>query len=383
MVAAVRRRISPRVVAMRFGVVLCTVQRWCRRAAGQRLDRVDWSDRSSAPHRTRRTAAASEQQVLTIRRWLKDRSVLGEYGAAAIRREMETRRIAPCPSTATISRILCRCGVLDGHRRVRRPPPPRGWYLPAVAAGKAELDSFDTIEGLALRGGPHLTIFTGISLHGGLPAACPFRSVSAKTVVQTLLEHWRATGLPAYAQFDNDNRFQGPRQHPDTVGRVTRLCLSLGVVPVFAPPNETGFQAAIESFNARWQAKVWTRFEHHSVRGLAGRSAQYIAAARQRMSARIDAAPPRRCFPKRWRMDLKQTLCGKIIFLRRTNDTGRISLLGHPLLVDRHWLHRLVRAEVDLDDNIIRFFALRRRDTTDQPLLKEIPYTLPRRLFNE
>jgi len=179
MVAAVRRRISPRVVAMRFGVVLCTVQRWCRRAAGQRLDRVDWSDRSSAPHRTRRTAAASEQQVLTIRRWLKDRSVLGEYGAAAIRREMETRRIAPCPSTATISRILCRCGVLDGHRRVRRPPPPRGWYLPAVAAGKAELDSFDTIEGLTLEGGLRLEVLNVISLQGGLPGSWPQPLVTA------------------------------------------------------------------------------------------------------------------------------------------------------------------------------------------------------------
>ena len=368
---------------MHFGVALCTVQRWCRRAAGQRLDRVDWSDRSSAPHRTRRTEAVIEQRVLTIRRWLKDRSALGEYGAAAIQREIKARRIMPCPSIATISRILRRCGILDGRRRIRRPPPPRGWYLSAVAAGKAELDSFDTIEGLAIRGGPQLTILTGISLHGGLPATWPFRSVSAKTVVKTLLEHWRAVGLPAYAQFDNDNRFQGPRQYPDTVGRVTRLCLSLGVIPVFAPPNETGFQAAIESFNGRWQAKVWRRFEHRSIRGLASRSAQYITASQQRLSARIDAAPPRRCFPKRWRMDLQQPPRGKIVFLRRTNDTGRVNLLGHSFLIDRHWLHRLVRAVVDLDDNTIRFFALRRRDPSDQPLLKEIPYALPKRPFQE
>ena len=64
-----------------------TVEDWVERAKGQRLDRVDWSNRSRAPKRTRRTNATIEQQVLTIREWLKDHSILGEYGAAAIRRD--------------------------------------------------------------------------------------------------------------------------------------------------------------------------------------------------------------------------------------------------------------------------------------------------------
>ncbi len=109
-----------------------------------------------------------------------------------------------------------------------------------------------------------MTIFTGTSLLGGLPAAWPRTSVAATTVLECLIEHWRAFGLPGFAQFDNDNRFTGPRQYLDAVGRVIRLCLSLGVTPVFAPPNETGFQAAIESFNGLWQAKVWQRFEHNA-----------------------------------------------------------------------------------------------------------------------
>ena len=381
--AAVRRGASQRAVAVRFGVALCTVQRWFQRAQGQRLNRVDWNDHSSAPHRTQRTKRSREQEVLTIRRRLKDHSPLGEFGAAAIRRETETRRVTPLLSISTIGRILRRHGVLDGRRRVRRPPPPRGWYLPAVAAATAELDSFDTIEGLAIRGGPQVAVLTGISLHGGLPVTWTAQAVSAKMVVNALVEHWRSAGLPAYAQFDNDNRFHGPRQYADTIGRVIRLCLSLGVTPVFAPPNETGFQAAIESYNGRWQAKVWSRFEHASIRGLSQRSAKYIAAARKRSIARIEAAPRRRPFPKHWRLDLQRDPHGIIVFLRRTDDRGRASLLGHAFDVDRHWLHRLVRAEVNLDDNTIRFFALRRREPTDQPLLNKASYTLPKRPFQE
>jgi len=49
-----------------------------------------------------------------------------------------------------IDRILGRWGVLDRVHRVRRPPPPRGWYLPAVAEGEAELDCLDFSEDLKL-----------------------------------------------------------------------------------------------------------------------------------------------------------------------------------------------------------------------------------------
>jgi len=382
-VAAVRRGASQREAARRFGVALCTAQRWVERARGQRLNRVVWTDQSHVPKRTGRTDLAVEQFVLQLRRWLKEKSVLGEYGAVAIARELEARSVQSRPSIRTIGRILQRHGVLDGRRRTRRPPPPRGWYLPEVAASKAELDSFDTIEGLAILGGPHLTVLTGISLHGGLPSAWTRRAVSAKTVVEALVEHWRSVGLPRYVQFDNDNRFQGPRQYADVVGRVTRLCLSLGMVPVFAPPNETGFQAAIEGFNGQWQAKVWTRFQHRSLRGLASRSAKYIAAARQRRAARIETAPRRRRFPKQWRLDLQRHPQGRIIYLRRTDGQGRVSLMGHTFAVDRYWLHRLLRAEVDLDAGKIRFYALRRRDPTDQHLLREVNYVLPRKQFQE
>lgn len=382
MVGAVRRGLSRREAGRRFGVALCTVQRWVARAKRKRLNQVDWSGRSRRPKKIHRTDAATERRVLSVRRYLKERSVLGEYGAAAIRRHMEAR-IKACPSARTIGRILQRHGVLDGRQRTRRPAPLRGWYLPEVAAEQAELDSFDTIEGLAIRGGPHLSVLTGVSLHGGVPVASPQRSVTSVSVVQSLVAFWQQMGLPGYAQFDNDNRFQGPHQHPDSVGRVIRLCLSLHVTPVFAPPKETGFQASIESLNARWQAKVWSRFEHRSIHQLRSRSAKYIEAARERITARIEAAPARCTFPKRWRLNLQAHPRGKIIYIRRTTDKGCASFLGRSFPVDRHWAHRLVRAEVDLAGNTIRFYALRRREPTDQPLLSEAPYRLPKKHFRE
>lgn len=379
---AVRRGDGLRGIAREFHVSLATVQRWVQRAKGRRLDRVVWTDRPDAPRRTRRTTLAVESRILTIRRQLQ-RSVLGECGAAAIRQQLVAGKASPCPSLRTIGRILQRRGALDGRKRVRRPPPPPGWYLPLLAELAVELDSFDTIEDLAIRRGPHFTVLTGVSLHGGLVAAWPESKVTSQAVLAALLERWKKVGLPAYAQFDNDNRFLGPKQHPDAIGRVIRCCLSLGVTPVFTPPNEMGFQASIEGFNGLWQSKVWSRRKYRSLKQLQRCSQEYLDASLTRRAARIEAAPLRRRFPRRWQLDLQQVVPGLIIFLRRTNNSGHVQMLGRTFPVDSQWVHRLVRAEVDLAKHRIRFYALRRRQPDDQPLLNTVRYRLPRRPFKE
>jgi len=379
----VREGKSMRATARHFRVSLATVRYWVVRADHRSLDEVDWADRCRAPHRTRRIASGLEETLLSIREALKTQSALGEFGATAIRAELLDRAVPLVPSVRTIGRVLLRRGVLDGRRRIRRAAPPPGWHLPAVVAGQADLDSFDIVEDLVIEDHGGVQILNGVSLHGGLAESWAREGITAKIAVESILQHWRRFGLPGYAQFDNDTRFQGGHNHPDVIGRLSRVCLSLGVIPVFAPPRETGFQAAIESFNALWQAKVWQRFHHDDLGQLQERSSRYIQAHRRRNAARIGSAPARLRFPDGWTLDLQGAPGGKIIYLRRTSDQGRAHLLGHVFDVDPHWPHRLVRAEVDLTQKNIRFFALRRRDPSAQPLLKEIPYAPAQRLFEE
>ncbi len=145
-----------------------------------------------------------------------------------------------------------------------------------------------------------------------------------------ILAHLVDPGRPGYAQFDNDNVFQGPHQYPDVIGRVVRTCLQVGVVPVFAPPREPGFQASIESYNGRWQAKVWSRFERISILELQDHSDRYVAAVRRRASLRIERAPVRHPLSAEHKIDLKARPRGTIIFIRRSDENAHISILGHP-----------------------------------------------------
>ena len=370
-----------RAVARTYHVSLSTVQRWVRRVGRSRLDRVDWEDRSHATSATRRTPAGMEDLVMTLRQELRATSDLGDYGAAAIHRALVDRGEPAIPALRTIHRILERRGALDAQRRVRRPAPPPGWHLPDVVAGRAELDSFDFVEGLVIQGGLHVEVLNGISLHGGLIGSWPGAIFTAAATMATLLMHWRAVGLPLYAQFDNDTRFQGAHQHRDVVSRVMRLCLSLGVTPVFAPPREHGFQNAIENVNGRWQQKVWGRFHHDSLAALHACSDRFVAATRLRRVGRLAAAPARRPVPPGWSLDLQQRPHGRVVFLRRTNDAGDVTVFGHTVPVDSLWPHRLVRCDVDLGAGRMQFFRLRRHQPDDQPLICEISYELPNRRF--
>lgn len=373
---------SVREAARRYGLSASNVAYWVKRARGKRLDRMEFSNHK--PGRAwNRTSGALERCILSLRQELRHNSVLGEYGAPAIQATLKQQQLVQPPSLATINRVLSRHGALDAARRRRRPAPPKGWYLPEVAAGQAELDSFDLIEELKIANGPLLWVLTAISVHGALPGAWVLDKPSARGALAHVLERWGKAGLPAYAQFDNDTLFQGAHHYPDTVGRVSRACLALGVVPVFAPPQEPGFQNAIESFNALWQTKVWQRYRCTDAGQLQQISDRYISARQARNFARLEAAPPRRGFPKDFELDLGAKLRGTMIFLRRTDETGRARILGRVFQVSDHWSHRLVRCEVDFTNAHIRFYALRRREPNCHPLLAEAQYHFPNKPFKD
>jgi hypothetical protein len=375
MVRLVRLGKSMHSVADKLKVGSSTVWRWAHRADAQRLDRADFATRK--PGRAwNRTDAELEQRIVELRHSLAE-TALGNSGARAIHNALRAQA-SPIPtSVATINRVLSRRGLQDSAGRIRRPAPPKGWYLPQVMAGRVELDSFDFIEELKIADGPLVNVLTAKSLHGSLTDAWVLERLSTTASMPLLLGRWQRDGLPGYAQFDNDMVFQGAHRFSDTVGRISRLCLALGVIPVFAPPAEHGMQNSIESFNALWQTKVWQRYRFSSIAELQARSAAYIAAHRTSTADIAAAAPPRRPLPAHLELDLGAPLSGQMIFIRRTDDTGRVHLLGQHFAISAGWPNRLVRCEVDFDHRCIRGYALRRRIPVEQPLLATLEYHRP------
>jgi hypothetical protein len=215
-------------------------------------------------------------------------------------------------------------------------------------------------------------------VRGGLPGAWPLERATTDAILPCLAAHWQAHGCPAYAQFDNDTRFQGAHTRADIFGRVIRFCLQLGVTPVFAPPYEFGLQNAVEHFNGLFTAKVWRRAHFTSVAECAAHAARYVAALRARRAGRLAEAPPRAPWPAAWEFRPHALPAGVVVFIRRASPAGRLTMLGRDWAVGAAWAGRLVRVEVDLGAGEVRCVGLRRRAPDAQPLLAVLPYRYPR-----
>jgi len=72
-----------------------------------------------------------------------------------------------------------------------------------------------------------------------------------------------------------------------------------------------------------------------------------------------------------------------VVYVRRTNAAGEVSVLGREWAVGAAWANRLVRCELDLDRDRLAFFTLRRRDPASQPKTLEVEYRLPNRGFQD
>jgi hypothetical protein len=346
------------------------VHRLVKLAGDTRLGRVDFTNKKSGSQTPQNKVTRKiENRVLSVRKFLKEKSVLGWHGSVAIRDEMKRRDDKVIPATRTITNILKRNGQTDKRNRVRRKPPQEGWYLPDLALRKVELDSFDIVEKLYLYGGLEVQFFNGISLHGSLVTSSPSNVIRSETAIEMLVKHWKQFNLPKYAQFDNDMIFQGARRK-NVVGKVIRMCLSLGVIPVFATPYEQGFQGKIERFNGELQRCFWRRKTFKNINNVEQHLKEWIVEYNIAQQEKILAAPLRRTFPKNWKRNDTSPLKGKIIYLRRTDGEGNVWILENKFYVSEHWINRLVRAELNIDKNIITFYALRRSEPNKQKVLK-------------
>lgn len=183
-------------------------------------------------------------------------------------------------------------------------------------------------------------------------------------------------GFPRYVQFDNGSVFAGAPK-PDCVGQVIRMCLQLGITPVFAPPRTHGPQNAIEGYNAKWKRGVW-RFHFDSFEEVCAQSTIYVAARNAKNAASISSAPSRRPLPLEGIPNPDETISsGKIIFLRRVDESGTVEVLQRPFLVSEDLANQTLRCEIDITHNQIKFYTLSRSSPEAAACVRDEEYIHP------
>jgi transposase len=192
MVAAYRAGASLRQVAQDFNESKSTVQRWVAFVKGKRLDRVDFHDKQSGTKQPKNKSSTKlEKRVLQLRKYLKEKSILGLHGADAIIDEIFKRGDQNVPTRRTTNNILKHNGMIGHRTRIRRSTPPPDWYLQDLQKQKVELDTFDIVESLYHYGGQEVQLFNGLSLHGNLLHSSAVSTVTTENTILTFVEHWK------------------------------------------------------------------------------------------------------------------------------------------------------------------------------------------------
>jgi transposase InsO family protein len=232
--------------------------KWLKRS---RQGDGDWfRERPSAPKAlANRTKSEVEEIVQFARGILYNQGLF--YGAQAISWQLKDWNVVPLPSLRTINRILRRHDLT--HKRTGR-YLPKGVAYPAPAANRPnDVHQADFIGSRFLRGGTSQKRFYVLNCIGISTGRCAVQEITdgKSNTAAAIWQIWRRIGLPKYLQVDNEMTFHGSQNAPRSLGPLMRLCLPMGVEPVFIPAREPWRNGVVEKFQEFWDKSVWRKEE--------------------------------------------------------------------------------------------------------------------------
>ncbi len=209
-----------------------------------------FKEHSRAPKtKNSKTSIEIEALILQIRKHLLSQPYL-QYGPQAIYYSIAQKGINP-PPVWTIARVLKRHDLTQNKRRT--PYIPKGKKYPYEYALCQQMD---------LVGPRYLSSKARYYFHSIICCDTHYAHVSALTnqrsenVCNSLINFWKTAGIPDFLQMDNYLSFWGSLIRPNAVGKIIRLCLLHGVIPVFIPIKEPWRNGIVEHFNCTMQSAI-------------------------------------------------------------------------------------------------------------------------------
>jgi len=321
-----------------------------------RFAQFGWAGLKSQPHRprhlTRRYKDSTRHSVVQARLRLGKRKG-GLIGPQAIQDELRTAHlIRRLPSVSTIQRILHEKGLIQVPCQ-----SPQEYFPQPTPTPHYDLQAMDWTARY-LQGGTKVFAFHTIDLQTRALAQTISTDKTGATVRQHALQAWPSLGLPEGLQMDNDAAFCGGYKAPRGFGDFVRLCLYLGIEPIFLPVHEPKRNGVVERLNGLWSQAFWKRRRFRSLAHVERASPEFAAwyAQHSQSPALNEHTPPPTQPSPTWRRltrtdiralpgDLPLTP-GRLHFIRRVEPQGLIRVLNEPWKVDQRLAGQYVWATV-------------------------------------
>jgi transposase len=278
--------------------------------------------------------------------------------AQAIYYELRELQVSPLPSARTIHRWLKRAGRIREHKS-RKSPNPSYPVLPCQAVN--DVQELDFKGPFYLQDHSHKYYLVALRDKWSKKTALKaLANKSMEAILDFVVEAWQTMGCPKCLKMDNCLDFRGSNRYPRSPSKLVRVCLDLGVRPVFIPLREPWRNGVVENLNgllARFLFRLQTfetekqlhqavqRMETaintaHRLPALQGKTPQAFAA-----NARLRYPPAHYDWRKR---DLR-LLKGNVTFIRFVRKSGRITLTAKDkFFVGKKYKWQYVVANVDV-----------------------------------
>lgn len=329
----------------------------------QRDPLTDFQDGSRAPHHSpTRLPEAVEQAIVNVRQRLEAANC-GLIGRAALQQVLERLGVQPLPSLAYIQQVLARHGLTH----------PRGvssdaaYYPELVAWAPNAIHATDIIT-RHVYGGEAIQNFHTFDHQTHAVHLSQQADKRSQTACAHLLANWRALGLPAVQQLDNENAFCGGHTHPRIIGQVVRLCLCVGVEVLFNPEYEAERNYWVEGFHSLWLQAFWSRQVFRNLAHVQRQAPQFAhwyhyVYQPPSLNGHTPAEMRRGFQPRRLTAGLQHLIpaplpitAGRIHFVRKVNADGAIRLLNEQWPVGPRWVNEYVWATVHTAEQSLRIW---------------------------
>lgn len=321
-----------------------------------------------------------EQAVIEARQQL-EATPYARIGAEAVDWQLK-KQGDKRPAIATINRVINR------NNLTRKKPPrynPKGIDYPSIEIIKSNiLHQMDVVGPRYLKSDGRFYSINIVDAYDRRGRINPHRRQTKTDVTSALIRCWQSMGIPTYLQMDNTLATQGSHRHPRSFGLVIRLCLLLGIQPVFIPIREPWRNGIIERFNQDFD-KLFLRtqffrnfaylcaqavnFEvyrenHHRYSTLHGHTpAQHVTDDLKLLSKNFE-------IPQK--LDIKPGFIHVIRFIRSNRV---LDIFGEDFLMPLSVVYEYVWATIDTEQQKLFLYH-------DKKLFKESTYKLPSTAFD-
>jgi len=216
--------------------------KWLKRS---QHEGASWSkELSRKPHHTRERIDKTLELAIIHTRKKLEKQLYAQIGALNISWHLKQQGLEP-PPFSTINKVLKRNNLV----RKRPKYQPKGVDYPALKNTQSNyLHEFDMLGPRYLKTDGRFYSANIIDAYDRRCVINPARRQTKTYILNALIRSWQILGIPQYLQMDNQLPMRGSNRYPHSFGLVIRLCLHLGIQPLFIPIKEPWRNGIIERF---------------------------------------------------------------------------------------------------------------------------------------